>query len=56
MSALIRRGVFACLLVILAGSLFWIPADAQFEQRYFPETGHTISGEFLVFYEQASDP
>ena len=56
MSALIRRGVFACLAVILVGSLFWIPAKAQFEQRYFPETGHTITGEFLAFYEQASDP
>ncbi len=25
-------------------------------QRYFPETGHTVSGEFLIKYEEAKDP
>jgi hypothetical protein len=25
-------------------------------QRYFPETGHTVSGEFLIKYESVKDP
>jgi hypothetical protein len=33
------------------------PVSAQAEgERYFPETGHWIRGDFLEFYESADDP
>ncbi len=46
--------------LILAGVLclmgLWQPVQAQQdERRYFPETGHTVSGEFLRFYESIPD-
>ncbi len=34
----------------------WQPAQAQQgESRYFPETGHSVTGEFLQFYESIPD-
>lgn len=46
--------------LILVGALcllgFWQPAQAQQgEERYFPETGHMVRGEFLQFYESIPD-
>lgn len=34
----------------------WKIAVAQSGERYFPETGHIVTGEFLEFYERADDP
>lgn len=49
-----RRGfVYFIFIVIL---FEWIPVSAQSNQLYFPETGHTVSGEFLQFYEKPIDP
>lgn len=52
---------FACLLVILLfGFSTSSPAQAQTtptpQELFFAETGHTIKGEFLVFFLQARDP
>jgi hypothetical protein len=42
-----------CLLITLA----WSPSQAQTSvQRYFPETGHTVRGEFLIAYERVANP
>ncbi len=44
-----RRLILISALCLLG---FWQPAQAQQgESRYFPETGHTVRGEFLQFYE-----
>lgn len=51
------------LLTILVIGLLLSPAsgavqhtNAQSRERYFPETGHSVSGLFLDFYESAPDP
>jgi len=48
------------LVLLLALSLLLatgIPAQAQAQDfRYFSETGHNVYGEFLHFYQQASNP
>jgi hypothetical protein len=56
MNELRRLGI---LLVLL--SLFTLPrgmghAQAPESEQYFPETGHTVKGEFLRFYRNAADP
>lgn len=56
----LRRGILRFLSVFLIIAIFilntWAPVYAQNKQRYFSETGHTVSGEFLEFYERALDP
>lgn len=43
------------LLAVLIG--VWAPAQAQkTDSQYFPATGHWVTGEFLAFYQKASDP
>ena len=38
-------------------TLAWSPSQAQTRvQRYFPETGHTVKGEFLNAYERVTNP
>jgi len=40
--------------VLLAG---WLPTHAQeTNERYFQETGHTVAGEFLTYYDSVPDP
>jgi hypothetical protein len=37
--------------------LRWEPVEAQSaDSQYFPETGHTVKGEFLRFYRSVRDP
>lgn len=41
-----------CLLVIV-----WGPVSAQVsDEKYFPETGHYVKGDFLRYYQSASNP
>jgi hypothetical protein len=60
MAGVLRKslGVFAGLGVLFAFifSISFLPAAAQSDTRYFPDTGHTVSGDFLAFYERAPDP
>ena len=56
MHSFLQRGLFNCLLLLLVGLFILRPAHAQDNGRFFPETGHTVSDEFLVFYESASNP
>lgn len=51
------RWIIFALIIILTSSLGWTNAVAQqSRQRYFPETGHLVSGEFLDAYERVEDP
>ncbi len=51
------RWLILTLILILISSLGWTGANAQQNrQRYFPETGHLVSGEFLDAYERVNDP
>ena len=47
--------------LIILGLIFWllpaVPASAlPGSSRYFPETGHTVSGAFLEFYDMHGGP
>jgi hypothetical protein len=51
------RVVLLFALLLLGISMRPQISSAQSERsRYFPETGHSVSGDFLVAYEKASDP
>jgi hypothetical protein len=51
------RVVLLFALLLLGISVNSETASAQSERsRYFPDTGHSVSGDFLVAYERASDP
>lgn len=51
------RVVVIFALLLLASAFRAETSSAQSEgARYFPETGHWVSGDFLVAYEKASDP
>lgn len=51
------RIVFLCCLLIIGVASSAVPANAQSgEALYFPETGHWVRGEFLRYYQAASDP
>jgi hypothetical protein len=47
--------IFALLLLAVAAKAGTTSAQSE-GARYFPETGHWVSGDFLVAYEKASDP
>lgn len=51
-----RQGLYTFLTILIFGVVTWFPARAAMNQRFFPETGHTVNGKFLDFYEQVSDP
>ncbi len=40
-----------CAVALAAGSSAGAPATAQAGSRYFPETGHTVQGAFLAYWE-----
>lgn len=51
------RVVVLFALLLLGISIRPVISYAQSEwARYFPETGHSVSGEFLTTYQRASDP
>jgi len=53
----LSRWIKLAIIIILTSSLGWTNAIAQQNrQRYFPETGHLVSGEFLDAYERVTDP
>jgi len=53
----LSRWIKLAIIITLTSSLGWTSAIAQqSRQRYFPETGHTVSGEFLDAYERVDDP
>jgi hypothetical protein len=51
-----RLAIFVIILCLVI-TLVWSPSEAQTRvQRYFPETGHTVKGEFLNAYERVTNP
>jgi hypothetical protein len=54
---MIRRAIIISLIVLsLVGSLAWQSSQAQGNERYFDETGHVVTGEFLEFYQRVPNP
>jgi hypothetical protein len=51
------RRIFFCLIVVCFALLGRTPVFAQEEKPlFFPETGHTVAGEFLTAYQGVQDP
>lgn len=49
-------GISFLLVIVLTGSFGWRATSAQENSpRYFPETGHIISGDFLAFYQNKEE-
>lgn len=51
-----RHWTILLTLALIFASLEPMPSLAQAEKRYFPETGHWVTGDFLVLYESVPDP
>ncbi len=51
-----KIGLLTLLTLLLIGASFTFASTQGGDQRYFPETGLTVSGEFLTFYEQHPNP
>jgi hypothetical protein len=43
-------------MLIVSSGIASVPVRAQAGERYFPETGHTLSGEYLTFYTSIPNP
>ena len=56
LDAIRRFGLLLLTLVFLLAPLGEAYAQASDQEKYFPETGHTVKGEFLRFYRKAANP
>ena len=56
MNATQRFGNFLFILTVLLASVGRVSAQTPDAVQYFPETGHTVEGEFLRFYRKATHP
>lgn len=54
--SLLKIGLFASILLILGTLTYQIAVMQGTPPGDFPETGHTITGEFLAFYQQVPNP
>ena len=54
--SLFKFGFFTVFLVVLGTLTYQIAVTQNGDTRHFPETGHTVEGEFLAFYQQVSNP
>jgi hypothetical protein len=55
MNAVWRFGIFLVILSLLLSPLRKVHAQAPENEQYFPETGHTVKGDFLRFYQNNAD-
>jgi hypothetical protein len=55
MRMMIRMWIPGSILVLLIGLWYLSSARGQEDQRFFPETGHSIRGEFLARFEGTPD-
>ena len=53
---LFKSGFFTIILAVLGALTYQIAVTQIGNPGHFPETGHTIEGEFLAFYQQVSNP
>jgi hypothetical protein len=51
-----RFGILLAILALLLPHPGAVNAQGSSDERYFPETGHTVKGEFLRFYRNTPDP
>ena len=56
MNAARRFIIFLVILPLLLAPLRTVQAQAPENEQYFPETGHTVKGDFLRFYRNNPDP
>lgn len=56
MDAIKRFGILILSLVLLLAPTVAAGAQTPEQVKYFPETGHTVKGEFLQFYRKALHP
>ena len=56
MNAARRLGILLVVLTLLLPPRGEVHAQGSDSEQYFPETGHTVKGEFLRFYRNAADP
>lgn len=56
MNAFQRFGNLLVILTLLVLSPARVHAQASESEQYFPETGHTVKGDFLHFYRNTADP
>jgi hypothetical protein len=56
MNVLQRFGTLLVILTLLLAPVRQSHAQTSDNEQYFPETGHTVKGEFLHFYRNAADP
>jgi hypothetical protein len=56
MNALKRYGILLLILTLLGLPLERVHAQSSGSEQYFPETGHTVKGDFLNFYRSIADP
>jgi hypothetical protein len=51
-----RFGVLLAILALLLPPQGGVQAQEAGNEQYFPETGHTVKGDFLRFYRNTADP
>ena len=56
MNAAQRAGICVIVLTLFLTSMDAAYAQGPDNEQYFPKTGHTVQGEFLRFYRNATDP
>jgi hypothetical protein len=54
--SLLKLVSFTIILVVLGAFTYQIAITQNGSIRHFPETGHSIEGEFLAFYQRISNP
>jgi hypothetical protein len=56
MNGLQRLGILLVILSLLVLPPGKVQAQTSESEQYFPETGHTVKGEFLQFYRNTAEP
>jgi hypothetical protein len=56
MNAVRRFGILFLILTLSLSPLAKVNAQGLAKEQYFPETGHTVKGDFLRFYHNIGDP
>src|SRR5512139_4096208 len=56
MNGLQRLGILLVILSLLVLPPGKVQAQTSESEQYFPETGHTVKGEFLQFYRNTAKP
>jgi hypothetical protein len=52
----LRPSLFTAILLVFLAVPLWLALAQTEDARYFPETGHWITGDFLQMYDRVPDP